>query len=171
MKIFFIWTILLFGCKQDGESDGQISNTTVDTGESSDKESDVDTGTDSQDSGIDTDLVMDTEKPDTDSGGGAETADTAPNQAPDCAILEPPDGATFPSGELIQLSGETSDPEGDQVLALWDSSLAGPIAMGESWYTALSDGTHTLTFTAEDTFGGVCVDSVTILVGDTDSGR
>lgn len=89
------------------------------------------------------------------------------NQTPVVTITSPIDGSTFDSGTTISFAGTAADPEDGDLTdtLLWESSIDGPIGMGSSFFTTLSDGTHTITASATDSGGATGSNSVTITVG------
>jgi subtilisin len=92
-------------------------------------------------------------------GGGGNTA-------PVVSISSPSDGASFASGASITFIGSATDAE-DGILTSslsWSSSLDGPIGTGGSISAVLSDGTHTITASVEDSGGLVGSASITITV-------
>lgn len=88
-----------------------------------------------------------------------------PNVAPSCAILSPEDHSTWPVGNEILLAGQVEDPNGDEVMALWRSSLMGSLFVGTEMSIILSTGMHTLTLVGNDGFGGRCEASIQVQIG------
>ncbi len=93
--------------------------------------------------------------------------DTPTDNPPVVTITSPSDGATFGSGVSISFTGTaTDDKDGDVTTNLvWTSNFDGQIGTGGSVSATLSDGTHTITATANDSKGNTGSDSITITVG------
>jgi len=92
-----------------------------------------------------------------------------PNKAPKVRIQDPANGETFASGETISFAGTASDREDGDLAAdlVWTSSIDGEIGRGARgiFEITLSDGTHTITASVEDSGGKTGSASVTITVG------
>ena len=108
----------------------------------------------------------------TDSGGLTGTATisvtvgSATNTPPTVAIARPRNGQTFDAGTAISFSGSASDAEDGTLTAnlAWTSSLEGWIGAGGSFFTVLSEGTHTITAAVTDSGGLRASASITITV-------
>ena len=90
------------------------------------------------------------------------------NIPPTATILAPTNGTTYIDGDTVTFDGEATDPE-DGLLSGsdvdWWSSIDGSLGSGTQVVTsALSVGSHTVTFTATDDDGAQGSDSVTITV-------
>ncbi|MEH6448232.1 MAG: hypothetical protein V7765_06140 [Oleispira sp.] len=86
------------------------------------------------------------------------------NTPPTISILSPQTGTIFPSnGSGVTLSAEANDhDDGDLVNSVnWESDLDGSIISP----AVLSEGTHTLTASVEDSHGAISSDSTIITVG------
>ncbi len=101
-------------------------------------------------------------------GASGEASETVTVDAlPVVAITSPASGTTLIETESLSFTGSASDAEdGDLTAAIaWSSDLDGPIGAGGSFSTsALSVGSHTITATANDSFGGVGKAEITVVV-------
>jgi subtilisin len=98
----------------------------------------------------------------------AEAAAGPANEPPSVSISSPADGASFDSGATILFEGTASDAEdGDLTGSLvWTSSTDGQIGTGGRVSSSiLSDGSHTITASVEDSDGSSGSASVSITVG------
>jgi hypothetical protein len=100
-----------------------------------------------------------------------------PDSPPSAQISNPGDGASFPPGTVITLSGDGSDPE-DGVLPdsafRWSSSVDGSLGSGRAVQVTLSGppscGTtvhHTITLTVVDSDGEATTATVGVDIGQT----
>jgi len=77
------------------------------------------------------------------------------NEPPVARISSPSDGSEFEEDETIPFDGtDSSDPEGDGIIYLWESDRDGTLSSEESFETVLSTGEHIITLTVEDHPGG-----------------
>jgi len=98
------------------------------------------------------------------------------NEAPECAITGPADGAGLVAGAAVVLSGTASDAEQapEELTAAWTSSAQG--ALGDatvdtagvlSLMVELEAGEHQLTLEVTDAEGASCTDQATVAVSST----
>ena len=88
------------------------------------------------------------------------------NNPPAVVITSPTEGASFETGENISFAGSATDSE-DGILTsslVWISDIVGLIGTGGSFGAVLSDGTHVVTASANDSGGLAGSDSITITV-------
>lgn len=110
------------------------------------------------------------------SGGSNSTAPTngfslppecqVPGNAPaEITISAPSDGASFPSGTLIDFAGSASDPEdGDLTTSLvWSSNISGVIGTGGAFQAPLPMGTHSIAASVSDSAGVSVSSSITVI--------
>jgi hypothetical protein len=94
---------------------------------------------------------------------------TIPNKPPRARILMPGDGTRVQWGQLVNLSGDASDPQDGEIPAsrvAW-SDERGTLGTGPTLsLTDLPVGTHKLTFTATNSLGLSASASITLTVGD-----
>ena len=94
-----------------------------------------------------------------------------PNQMPQVAIVSPADGARFAPGDPITFTGVATDHEDGSLIGaslVWTSSIDGQIGTGNSFTRSdLSEGTHTITLTAMDSYGWGVSARVTISVSSS----
>jgi hypothetical protein len=97
---------------------------------------------------------------------------TAPNSAPFVSIAAPASGTSYDEGTLIGFSGSAVDAEDGTISPSisWSSSLDGFLGTGETIFTALSVGTHTVTASATDSAGATGSDSVSVTVNPVGGG-
>jgi subtilisin len=98
----------------------------------------------------------------------AEAAAGPANEPPSVSIASPADGASFDSGDTILFVGTASDPEEGEITdsLAWTSSIDGVIGTGGSVSSSsLSDGSHTITASVEDSDGRSGSASVSVTVG------
>ena len=104
-----------------------------------------------------------------DADEAAGVPSTPTNTPPTVSITSPADGSTFDSGALILFEGTASDTEDGNLTAddlVWTSSIIdGPIGIGGSFSTILSDGTHIITANVTDSGNKTGSDSIGITVG------
>ena len=97
---------------------------------------------------------------------------TVPSKPPLAEILFPEDGSVLQLADLAWLQGFGWDPDDGYLgtaATQWFSSLDGLLGNGDELpTTALSEGTHVVTFTATDSNGNSASDSITIQVDGTD---
>src|SRR5438093_3104284 len=77
---------------------------------------------------------------------------TVAAQAPTVSIAQPPTGASYFTGDAINLQASAHDSAGVDLSThvVWSSNLAGPLGTGAVVTTSLGQGTHTLTATVTD---------------------
>jgi hypothetical protein len=93
---------------------------------------------------------------------------TVPNRVPEVEILQPESGFTLAMTQTLTLEGYAYDIDtgfmADEQLT-WSSNLDGMLGNGASLsLPQLSQGTHTITFVADDGEGGVASDTVQVTV-------
>ncbi|MCH8120679.1 MAG: hypothetical protein IIC00_13260 [Planctomycetes bacterium] len=93
-----------------------------------------------------------------------------PNDQPVVSITSPADGLTFDSGDIILFEGTANDTEDGDISAslVWTSNIdetISPIGKGDSFFTTLSDGNHTITASVTDSGDKTGSASVNITVG------
>ncbi|MBC7978724.1 MAG: M20/M25/M40 family metallo-hydrolase [Myxococcales bacterium] len=88
------------------------------------------------------------------------------NTAPNVAISAPANGASFPAGTSVTLTGTATDTEDGPLGAAiqWSSSLDGALGAGASRTVTLSPGTHTIQASVTDAGGLSKTASVTVTV-------
>lgn len=75
------------------------------------------------------------------------------NHPPIADIKSPLEGAVFEEEDVITFDASySSDPDGDDLTCLWESSLDGILSEEEVFSATLSPGEHTITLTVEDVF-------------------
>lgn len=89
------------------------------------------------------------------------------NHSPTAQIVQPANGSTFFNHQTISFGAVIQDQDelpfpNDRVT--WSSSLAGSLGTGWSISTMLSVGLHTVTVTAEDIYGAIGQDIITVNV-------
>jgi len=97
-------------------------------------------------------------------------AEAQNNGNPVAVMLSPQVGLKYNTDKPIQLSSQgSSDPDGDELVFTWSSSLDGELYTTPNFFTEvfLSDGIHLITLTATDSFGGSDSVSrqVTVVIG------
>ena len=93
------------------------------------------------------------------------TTTAVPNGAPQVSIEWPLTGAKVCEERVLNFSGSVTDPDGDGIVArTWSSSLDGTLGTGRTTEAALSVGTHTITFSATDSFGATGSTSISLQV-------
>ena len=97
-----------------------------------------------------------------------QVAAVGSNLPPQATIAQPTAGATYTTGDAVDLAGSASDPEDGPLSGAdlsWTSSLEGALGTGEALSVTLSaPGVHTITLSALDSEGVAGADSVTITV-------
>ena len=97
---------------------------------------------------------------------------TVPTKPPLAEILFPGDGSVLKLADLAWLQGFGWDPDDgylESAAIQWISDLDGLLGNGDELpTTALSEGTHVVTFTATDSDGNSASDSITVQVDGTD---
>ena len=93
------------------------------------------------------------------------------NGNPVAVMLSPQVGMKYNTDKPIQLSSQgSSDPDGDELVFTWSSSLDGELYTTPNFFTEifLSDGIHLITLTATDPFGASDSVSrqVTVVIGE-----
>ncbi|MGA1822666.1 MAG: PKD domain-containing protein [Thermoplasmatota archaeon] len=87
------------------------------------------------------------------------------NNIPVAVIDYPLEGNEFTTEETIGFDGSSSrDSDDDDLNYTWSSSVDGILGYEELLMTALSEGSHTITLSVDDGFGGVSEDQIDILV-------
>jgi len=87
------------------------------------------------------------------------------NEAPLCRIASPLDGQRYFAGEPIAFIADNWDPDDDEIVELWQSSVNGGLFQGQEWGMALlSVGEHHIRVEAKDIFGAQCWDEVVIYI-------
>jgi hypothetical protein len=95
---------------------------------------------------------------------------TVPNHVPSVAITQPESDITIVVGQTLHLKGDAYDidtgtmPSGFSQSVDWSSDLDGYLGSGGFLALTLSEGIHTVTFSADDGRGGVASDSVRVTV-------
>ena len=86
---------------------------------------------------------------------------------PAVRIESPNEGEVFGSGEVIDFSGTATDSvDGDISTDIdWSSSIDGSLGTGASISTTLSDGTHTITASVDDSSSNTATADIDISVG------
>ena len=85
------------------------------------------------------------------------------NASPECRIASPLDGQVYRTGAQIAFVGDNWDPDDDELLELWASSLDGGLIEGEEWAMSIhTPGAHDIHLNVIDEFGASCSDTVTI---------
>ena len=87
------------------------------------------------------------------------------NNNPIAVINSPQTGSNYESDKIIQFSSQGSmDPDGDELLFTWSSSLDGELYTTPSFFAEsfLTDGVHLITLTVSDSNGGF--DSVSVQI-------
>ena len=86
-----------------------------------------------------------------------------------CALNvdSPTSGSTFMPGSTISFALNTSDMCYEPTSLVWSSSLDGQIGTGESFMAMLSNGTHTITVSGEDTDTNPISTQFSVTVADT----
>ena len=95
------------------------------------------------------------------------------NQAPACQILSPSEGEVYLHGDVIMFLASATDDADENLSIRWMSDLDGDLGTGnmtpDGEYrlnaTALSVGTHIITFEAEDSKGKFCSETRTVSLG------
>ncbi len=91
-----------------------------------------------------------------------------PNHPPTVKIVSPGSGTILIAGQTLSLRGSAYDIDAGslpQNQLQWSSSLNGPLGNGDSVSVAnLREGTHTITFTADDGAGGAASAAIQIIV-------
>jgi hypothetical protein len=86
-------------------------------------------------------------------------------QAPILSLSSPKNNAEYNNGETLTLKASASDPEDGDISGniIWESDLDGALGTGsEITELELSEGTHTLTATIEDSHGAEVVATLTL---------
>jgi len=91
------------------------------------------------------------------------------NTAPTTAITGPANGASFPLGTTILLTGTAADGQDGSLNAAiqWSSNIDGSLGAGASRLVTLSPGLHTITASVTDTGGLTTTASISITVAST----
>jgi len=97
------------------------------------------------------------------------------NEAPDCALVAPTDGAVVPSGETVRLEGVASDSHqhANELSVVFMSDVGGVLGTpvvdsdGSVWMNAgpLTPGEHRITLQVSDELEATCTDSIALTVG------
>lgn len=96
--------------------------------------------------------------------GASGSAGTG-NDAPQCTISQPADGATFRVGETVRMTGNCTDPDGDRVHPRWRSDRDGTLSYFDiAIETRLTIGTHTITYCGTDGRDSALVGCATIQI-------
>ena len=92
---------------------------------------------------------------------GAFDGPTVSNLAPEAVITAPKDGNRYTPTEFVPFDGlDSTDPEGDVLTYKWVSDLDGDLGTDSAFDVRLSEGTHTITLTVADPFGGTASASI-----------
>ena len=93
---------------------------------------------------------------------------TVPNRIPSARIVQPAGDVTIARDQTLALEGDATDADTGSLAESqleWRSNLDGVLGNGFTLdVTALSLGTHTITFPADDGAGGIATDSVHVSV-------
>lgn len=102
-----------------------------------------------------------------------------PNTPPSCAITSPADGSSYPLGSAVSIQGYIIDAETATaaISYTWTSSWDGDLGQGTADAggnltlntTNLTANNHEIILQAEDEEGGLCQDSINILIGNPPS--
>lgn len=97
------------------------------------------------------------------------------NSTPVCQITSPLDDAAGPQGEMIQFSGEVTDPDisSDQLVVVWNSDKDGEFGQSSPnssgsisfSYADLSVNTHNISMEVSDELGDSCTATLNYTVG------
>jgi hypothetical protein len=102
------------------------------------------------------------------SGSDNSNAFSVSSKPPTAEILAPNTDAIFSANDLVWLQASAFDSDDGEIPAskmLWISSRDGFLGLGDDLpLTTLSDGAHTITFSARDSDGNIAYDSVNIVV-------
>ncbi len=87
------------------------------------------------------------------------------NREPVAVISSPENGANYTTNDTIVFNGSAShDPEHDELVFNWTSSIDGNLGTSAEFTAKLTAGTHIITLTVDDGFGGRDQKTVTITV-------
>jgi len=89
------------------------------------------------------------------------------NSNPVAVISSPQSGFEYSTDKPVQLSSQgSSDPDGDELIFTWSSSLDGELYTTPNFFTEvfLSDGVHLITLTVTDSYGSSDMVSIQITV-------
>ena len=88
-----------------------------------------------------------------------------PNAAPICRIESPLPGTVVRTRQDVELRGMAEDADGDELVVLWTSDLAGALFAGEAFtWRFVIPGTHRIQIEAIDELGLSCTDAVLLQV-------
>ena len=98
----------------------------------------------------------------------AFSVEVTSNNAPVAVINSPVDNSEFNTSQNIIFNGTAShDPDNDALDFDWTSSIDGNLGNSSYFTGKLSAGTHTITLTVDDGFGGSDQTSITVVVEES----
>lgn len=99
----------------------------------------------------------------------AFSVEVTSNYAPVAVITSPTDNSEFNTSQLLTFNGTAShDPDNDALDFNWTSSIDGNLGNSSYFTDKLSEGTHTITLTVDDGFGGSDQETVTVTITASD---
>jgi hypothetical protein len=96
---------------------------------------------------------------------GTQAGPEVLNLDPRAVISSPGNGDRYTPDDYVSLRGDTStDPDGDTLSYTWTSDIQGALGTGGILDLQLMEGSHVVTLSVEDDFGGIHTTTVTFLV-------